>query len=84
MNTVCKKNECSGCMACIDICPVNAINVQDDIEYMNAYINPDVCIHCNACSDVCQCNHPSQLNEPIRWYQGCMANPVLGRFSVFL
>ena len=43
MNTVCKKNECSGCMACIDICPVNAINVQDDIEYMNAYINSDTC-----------------------------------------
>ena len=70
MNTVCKQNECSGCMACVDICPVNAINIQDNIEHMNAYINPETCIHCNACSNVCQCNHPSPLHEPVRWYQG--------------
>ena len=70
MNTVCKQNECSGCMACVDICPVNAINIQDNIEHMNAYINPETCIHCNACSNVCQCNHPSPLHEPVRWHQG--------------
>ena len=81
MNTVCKINGCSGCMACVDICPVGAINVQDDIEYMNAYIDPDTCIHCNACSNVCQCNHPSQLHEPIRWYQGWADKVIRERSS---
>ena len=54
MITVCEKGKCTGCMACVDICPRKAISVVDDIEYMNAVIDDTLCINCNMCHKVCQ------------------------------
>lgn len=68
--TVCEKNKCAGCMACIDACPKNAILVVDDIEYMNAFINTDLCIECGSCHKVCQQNKSAKLRRPQSWFQG--------------
>lgn len=70
MNTVCKMNWCSGCMACVDICPRKAIAVVDNIEYMNAVIDEERCIKCGACNRVCQENNPAELRKPLSWLQG--------------
>ena len=70
MNTVCKMNECAGCMACVDICPRRAVSVVDDMEHMNAVIDSSLCINCNACHKICQNNNPPILKEPIKWLQG--------------
>ena len=32
-----KKNECSGCTACINICPKNAIQMIEDEEFGSIY-----------------------------------------------
>ncbi len=74
MITVCEKNKCAACMACVDICPKNAINICDDIEYINAIIDEEKCIHCNACHNVCQKENPAELKSPIAWYQGWARN----------
>ncbi|MBU0503063.1 MAG: 4Fe-4S binding protein [Candidatus Omnitrophota bacterium] len=42
------KNKCNGCGACKDICPVNAIK----IENKKAVINDD-CVGCGVCVDQC-------------------------------
>ena len=68
--TVCQPNQCAGCMACMDICPRQAISVADDKKYMNAVIDKSRCIHCNACHNVCQRNHPAEMREPMEWLQG--------------
>ena len=70
MKTVCKKNQCAGCMACVDICPRQAITIVDEMEYMNAVINPELCINCNACHSVCQQNMSAELRNPKSWLQG--------------
>ncbi|WP_026766537.1 Coenzyme F420 hydrogenase/dehydrogenase, beta subunit C-terminal domain [Selenomonas ruminantium] len=70
MKTVCEKNKCSGCMACFDVCPKDAIEFIDDIEYFNAVIDEEKCINCNACHTVCQKENPAELKEPVAWYQG--------------
>lgn len=70
MKTVCKTNMCAGCMACIDVCPKDAIAIEDDLSAYNAVIQENKCIGCNACHLVCQSNHPSKLILPIKWYQG--------------
>lgn len=70
MNTVCDVKMCAGCMACVDICPRNAISVVDDIEYMNAVIDDTLCINCNMCHKVCQKNYPADLRKPQKWLQG--------------
>lgn len=49
MAHVVNQDECSGCLACIDECPVGAISEVDG----KAFIDADVCTDCGACADVC-------------------------------
>lgn len=67
---VCDLNQCAGCMACLDICPCNAISIVDRKKKLNAVIDTEKCIQCNACHNVCQKNHPAGLREPQEWLQG--------------
>lgn len=70
MKTVCKINQCSGCMACVDVCPRKAVVVKDELMYYNAVIQEDKCINCNACHAVCQNNHSTEYAIPTKWFQG--------------
>ncbi len=40
---------CDDCQACLEVCPVNAIQVKDG----KAYIEPETCIGCKACITKC-------------------------------
>lgn len=49
-----KKEQCTGCKMCGDICPVNAIYYSTDEEgFWYPKIDMKKCIHCNKCSDFC-------------------------------
>ena len=48
-------DECIGCGACAEECPVNAI-VEGDGKYE---INADECIECGACADACPVSAPA-------------------------
>ena len=74
MRTVCAKDKCAGCMACIDICPHDAIVIKDDLSSYNAVIDEKQCINCNACYRVCQRNNNPDLIQPLHWYQGWTEN----------
>ncbi len=49
MAAVVDKEKCTGCEACIESCPLEAISMQDGL----AVIDPDTCGDCGACVDVC-------------------------------
>lgn len=70
MKTVCEKNKCAGCMACVDICPKGAIKIKDELSAYNAIIQENKCISCNACHNICQNNYPVNVMGPKQWYQG--------------
>lgn len=70
MKTVCKKDKCTGCMACVDICPKGAISIKDELKNYNAVIDESKCINCNICDKVCQKNNRTDITAPIKWYQG--------------
>ena len=70
MKTVCNIDKCAGCMACIDICPKNAISIQEKLKSYNAIIDENLCIECNRCHVICQENHPAEFQKSIMWYQG--------------
>lgn len=40
---------CTGCESCVDSCPVEAIEIQDDV----AVVDEETCTDCGACVDVC-------------------------------
>lgn len=70
MTTVCKENQCAGCMACVEVCPSGAIEIRDDVESYNAVIHKEKCVDCGGCYRVCQKNHPDDGVSPVKWYQG--------------
>lgn len=77
MNTVCNENLCTGCMACVEICPKNAIHIEDTLVAYNAVVDEEKCISCHACTRICQ-NLTNQVTvrEPISWYQGWSTDEV--------
>ncbi len=81
MKTVCEKNLCNGCMACVEKCKVNAIIVERKVNAYNCIIDEQKCIHCHACSTVCPRNMSEDiLHSPIRWFQG-WANDEIVRIN---
>lgn len=71
MRTVCPKDMCAGCMACISICKKDAIKIQDSLNSYNAIIDSKKCIDCGACENVCQVNRQIEpMRKPKIWYQG--------------
>ncbi len=70
MKTVCRKDNCTGCMACREVCPRKAIWVVDDWASFNAVIDEEKCVNCNLCKKVCQNNRQIKGVHPIMWKQG--------------
>lgn len=49
MPAVVDSEKCTGCEACVDSCPVDAIEMKNDL----AVIDADTCSDCGACVDAC-------------------------------
>ena len=50
---------CTGCTACANGCPKNAITMQRDGEgFAHPVIDPEVCVRCGHCSAICPMLHP--------------------------
>jgi NAD-dependent dihydropyrimidine dehydrogenase PreA subunit len=43
------KEKCTGCGICVDICPVEAISMEDD----KAKIDTEKCVDCGQCVEQC-------------------------------
>ncbi|HQF35140.1 MAG TPA: 4Fe-4S binding protein [Candidatus Cloacimonas acidaminovorans] len=50
------KETCIGCGACIDVCPVSALKLEND----KAECDESLCIDCGACIDTCPVQAISQ------------------------
>ncbi len=57
------KEDCSGCLACVNSCPVNAMKVIEDEEgFQFPKVDKSVCIKCGKCNIVC----PHLNNEYVK------------------
>ena len=81
LRTVCEFNKCAGCMACIDICPKEAIQIQDSLKAYNAVIDESKCIDCNLCLKICQRCNPPILKLPFLWKEGWAEDPAIREAS---
>jgi len=43
-------DSCTGCTICVDECPTNALEMQEDVSVL---ARPDDCTGCSACEDIC-------------------------------
>jgi len=77
MKTVCQKDNCTGCMACREVCPQKAIQIIDNMTVLNAVINEEKCVNCNLCKKVCQNNNMIIMTHPISWKQGWALDDIV-------
>jgi Fe-S-cluster-containing hydrogenase component 2 len=43
------KSKCTGCGSCVEVCPVEAVAVNDGM----AAVDAELCVECGACVDAC-------------------------------
>lgn len=62
MIVITDRNKCSGCGACVQICPKNCISFQSDNEgFLYPFVDQTECINCNLCVKVCQYQSDSEI-----------------------
>ncbi|MBE5739541.1 MAG: 4Fe-4S dicluster domain-containing protein [Clostridiales bacterium] len=49
-----EKEKCSGCHACLSVCPKNCITMMADAEgFLYPHVNEEACLRCGKCTVVC-------------------------------
>ena len=71
-----KKEQCNGCHACFNACPVQAISMLSDEEgFLYPAINENICIECGKCDRSCPIQNPPVQN-PLEDAYACYAKNV--------
>lgn len=82
MISICENTSCTGCMACVNVCAHNAINMIPDKEgFLRPCINQDLCKNCGLCSKVCPVNSFVAKQIPKRVYSGWSRDDHIRRAS---
>lgn len=64
MINITRKEDCTGCGACADICPVNAIKFEVDLEgFWYPKVNMELCIDCGLCEKTCPGLHIEEIKD---------------------
>jgi len=66
--------KCTGCGNCVDVCPQQAISIDNDL----AVINQELCIQCGACAAICPASAIDEL-EPVYTGLGKGGDEMRGR-----
>ncbi len=75
MRDICTLSDCTGCMACVNVCVHNAIIVKTDEEgFDRPCIDNDLCIECGLCVKTCPMNSPPLFMEPQKVFSGWSSN----------
>lgn len=71
MKEICCTSDCTGCMACVNVCAHHAISVVQDKEgFDRPQIDESLCVDCGLCQKTCPINNHPIVNEPKGIYSG--------------
>ncbi len=63
------KASCTGCYACVRICPKQCISMQPDEEgFWYPSVDKGICVDCGLCEKVCAVAHPFPIRQPLATY----------------
>ena len=69
MLEICSHTQCTGCGACVSVCPKGAVSLKEGrLGALCSSIDVDKCIDCGLCAKVCPVTSPVELNKPRRSY----------------
>lgn len=82
ISKICDSSLCTGCGACYNICPKEAIDMQlDKFGYLHPRINPSLCIGCKRCLNACHVLTPLEKNEIIRTFAAISKDEIVYKNS---
>lgn len=71
MKEICCTSDCTGCMACVNVCAHHAISIVQDKEgFDRPQIDESLCVDCGLCQKTCPINNHPIVNEPRGIYSG--------------
>jgi len=73
--TVCPRDLCAGCNACINVCGKDALRRVDSGLALNVCIDAEKCVGCGLCKKVCPLISAAEFREPTAWLQGMTNDP---------
>lgn len=74
---LCAAPECTGCLACLHVCPKHAIGVTEGfLGEILPTIDEDKCVDCGLCDKICPSLNPSPMHLPMDCYAAWTKNEV--------
>lgn len=72
---ICSAQMCTGCAACMNVCPRNAISMKpNDKGFIYPVVNNELCITCNICKNKCPQNLEVQIKIEPNYYAALNKN----------
>ena len=69
MQQICNPDNCTGCSACLNVCPVSAIRMEEDrLGSPHPVVDSAKCIDCKACEKICPVNTAPVFRKPLACY----------------
>ncbi|MEG1886907.1 MAG: Coenzyme F420 hydrogenase/dehydrogenase, beta subunit C-terminal domain [Oscillospiraceae bacterium] len=66
---ICEQQKCTGCFACLNICPTDCISMAEDATgHIYPQIDENKCINCNACRQICPAINKAEVHMPTDVY----------------
>lgn len=75
MIEISNKENCCGCSACIQVCPIQCISFDEDVRgFRYPLVYKENCIDCGQCEIVCPCLNQGETKKPLKVYAAINPN----------